>query len=39
MAGDGRALKRGVLTLVALALLVDGVFVAISQRRLDETIE
>jgi hypothetical protein len=29
MAGDGRALKREVLTLVALVLLVDGVFVAI----------
>jgi hypothetical protein len=29
MAGDGRTLKREVLTLVALVLLVDGVFVAI----------
>jgi hypothetical protein len=29
MAGDGRALKREVLTLVVLVLLVDGVFVAI----------
>jgi hypothetical protein len=29
MAGDGRALKREVLILVALVLLVDGVFIAI----------
>jgi hypothetical protein len=29
MAGDGRALKREVLILVALVLLVDGVFIAV----------
>jgi hypothetical protein len=29
-AGDGRALKREVLTLVALVLLIDDVFVGIS---------
>jgi hypothetical protein len=29
MAGDSRALRREVLTLVAFVLLVDGVFVAL----------